>query len=74
MLRNINKRLFSKIANKFEIGAHMIPHPNKIATGGEDAYTVCPDKRLIAMADGVGGWAEAGIDSGVFSRNLCKNI
>ena len=26
------------------------------------------------MADGVGGWAESGIDPAIFSKRLCKNI
>lgn len=34
----------------------MIPHPEKVHKGGEDALYVSP--KLIAVADGVGGWAE----------------
>ena len=30
--------------------------------------------KLIAVADGVGGWASEGIDSGLFSKQLCKDI
>ena len=26
------------------------------------------------MADGVGGWAESGVDPAIFSKKLCKNI
>lgn len=29
---------------------------------------------MIAVADGVGGWAESGIDPAIFSKKLCKNI
>ena len=29
---------------------------------------------VIAVADGVGGWAESGVDPAKFSRALCKNI
>ena len=29
---------------------------------------------VIAVADGVGGWAESGIDPAIFSKKLCKNI
>ena len=38
----------------------------------EDAYFT--SERSIAVADGVGGWAESGIDPAKFSRALCKNI
>lgn len=34
----------------------MIPHPEKVHKGGEDALYV--DKQVIVVADGVGGWAE----------------
>ena len=34
----------------------MIPHPDKVAKGGEDALFT--HKNLIAVADGVGGWAD----------------
>jgi protein phosphatase PTC7 len=26
------------------------------------------------VADGVGGWAEMGVDSGLYSRELCQNV
>ena len=29
---------------------------------------------MLAVADGVGGWAESGIDPAIFSKRLCKNI
>jgi len=34
----------------------MIPHPDKVDKGGEDAYYA--GKNIFAVADGVGGWAE----------------
>jgi len=44
----------------------LIPHPDKVAKGGEDAcYT---HENLLAVADGVGGWAEHGIDPGLYSK------
>ncbi|KAH7300365.1 hypothetical protein KP509_24G058600 [Ceratopteris richardii] len=46
------------------------PHPEKELTGGEDAYFICPEKQVIGVADGVGGWAEMGIDSGEYARKL----
>ena len=50
----------------------MNPHPAKRDKGGEDAATVT--ESFIALADGVGGWAESGIDPAKYSRLLCKNI
>lgn len=29
---------------------------------------------MIAVADGVGGWARQGVDPGLFSKQLCKDI
>ena len=50
----------------------MKQHPAKRDKGGEDAATVT--ESFIALADGVGGWAESGIDPAKYSRLLCKNI
>lgn len=57
----------------------MIPHPEKAAKGGEDAvfsnqkYSIAHIS-VLAVADGVGGWNEMGIDPAVYSRKICKNI
>jgi protein phosphatase PTC7 len=48
----------------------MIPHPAKADRGGEDAYFVCPRGLCMGVADGVGGWAEVGVDPGLYSREL----
>ena len=45
-----------------------IPHPAKMASGGEDASFICPNS--IGVADGVGGWAAHGIDAGEYARGL----
>ncbi len=34
----------------------MIPHPDKVYKGGEDA--ISENQSLLAVADGVGGWAD----------------
>ncbi|MCO5576744.1 hypothetical protein L7F22_030562 [Adiantum nelumboides] len=47
-----------------------LPHPEKQDTGGEDAYFICQDKQVIGVADGVGGWADMGIDAGEYARQL----
>jgi protein phosphatase PTC7 len=50
----------------------MIPHPDKVAKGGEDAFFV--NEKLISVADGVGGWASYGVDPGLYSKSFCRNI
>eukprot|EP00184_Porphyridium_aerugineum_P003186 CAMPEP_0184695454 /NCGR_PEP_ID=MMETSP0313-20130426/3072_1 /TAXON_ID=2792 /ORGANISM="Porphyridium aerugineum, Strain SAG 1380-2" /LENGTH=423 /DNA_ID=CAMNT_0027153905 /DNA_START=211 /DNA_END=1482 /DNA_ORIENTATION=- len=56
--------------SNFEIdsGAFMIPHPDKEESGGEDALFT--SQYALGVFDGVGGWANIGIDSGEFSRRL----
>ena len=56
----------------FKGGVSIIPHDDKVAKGGEDALTA--SKTLIAVADGVGGWARRGVDPGLFSKQLTKDI
>jgi len=58
--------------NYFDHGEFVIPHPEKVAKGGEDAYY--SDKQVLAVADGVGGWADHGVDPAIYSRKLCANI
>lgn len=50
-----------------------MPHPDKEATGGEDAHFICADQQAIGVADGVGGWADVGINAGEFARELMSN-
>ena len=57
---------------RFKGGVANIPHDDKVYKGGEDAWTASP--RLIAVADGVGGWATKGVDPGLFSKQLTKDI
>ncbi|CAL5424646.1 unnamed protein product [Camellia sinensis] len=55
----------------FCIGTHLIPHPNKVEKGGEDAFFVSSyNGGIIAVADGVSGWAEQNVDPSLFSREL----
>ena len=52
------KFLFSTqkaVSYRFIHGSHMIPHPEKVHKGGEDAMFV--SNNVIVVADGVGGWA-----------------
>ena len=56
----------------FKFGSSNIPHVSKRHRGGEDAWLANDD--LLVVADGVGGWARHGIDSGEYSRQLVQNI
>lgn len=51
-------------------GAAMIPHPSKEEKGGEDAFFISPCGLYLGVADGVGGWAEIGVDPGLYSKEL----
>lgn len=50
----------------------MNPHFQKRHKGGEDA--ACLNDRLICVADGVGGWADSGVDPAIYSKRLCSII
>lgn len=52
------------------IGVSIIPHPAKVAKGGEDAYFISDDMKTIGIADGVGGWGDIGVDPALYARML----
>ncbi|KAI3667794.1 hypothetical protein L6452_42863 [Arctium lappa] len=55
------------------VGTQLIPHPKKAAKGGEDAFFVSSyNGGVIAVADGVSGWAEKDVDPAQFSRELMR--
>ncbi|KAM1202409.1 hypothetical protein ACFX15_017949 [Malus domestica] len=60
-------------ALKLLSGSCYLPHPDKEATGGEDAHFICEDAQAIGVADGVGGWADVGVNAGFFSRELMSH-
>lgn len=53
-------------------GAASIPHPEKAAKGGEDAFFCDDATGAFGVADGVGGSARDGVDPGQFSRELLR--
>ncbi|CAJ1960483.1 unnamed protein product [Sphenostylis stenocarpa] len=58
----------------FCVGTCLIPHPKKVKTGGEDAFFVSNyNGGVIAVADGVSGWAEEDVDPSLFPRELLAN-
>eukprot|EP00878_Enallax_costatus_P008709 GHUV01009103.1.p1 GENE.GHUV01009103.1~~GHUV01009103.1.p1 ORF type:complete len:488 (+),score=119.48 GHUV01009103.1:162-1466(+) len=54
----------------FQSGAAMLPHPDKAHRGGEDSFFIADHQSAIGVADGVGGWAEIGVDAGAYARLL----
>jgi protein phosphatase PTC7 len=48
----------------------VLPHLQKRHKGGEDAAVLTD--RVLAVADGVGGWAENNVDPARYSRRLCQ--
>jgi len=57
-------------------GAAILPHPSKVATGGEDAYFIAANG-WFGVADGVGQWSFEGINAGLYARELmdgCKKF
>eukprot|EP00403_Amphidinium_massartii_P017744 CAMPEP_0178412632 /NCGR_PEP_ID=MMETSP0689_2-20121128/22114_1 /TAXON_ID=160604 /ORGANISM="Amphidinium massartii, Strain CS-259" /LENGTH=370 /DNA_ID=CAMNT_0020033883 /DNA_START=27 /DNA_END=1135 /DNA_ORIENTATION=- len=56
----------------FAFAAACKPHPEKLERGGEDSFFACPDSGCFGIADGVGGWASAGIDPGAFARKFLQ--
>ncbi|XP_020273988.1 probable protein phosphatase 2C 1 isoform X2 [Asparagus officinalis] len=58
----------------FSVGTHLIPHPAKVDKGGEDAFFVSGyNGGVLAVADGVSGWAEKNVDPALFSQELMAN-
>eukprot|EP00287_Rhodomonas_sp_CCMP768_P032043 CAMPEP_0202853496 /NCGR_PEP_ID=MMETSP1389-20130828/90510_1 /ASSEMBLY_ACC=CAM_ASM_000865 /TAXON_ID=302021 /ORGANISM="Rhodomonas sp., Strain CCMP768" /LENGTH=440 /DNA_ID=CAMNT_0049532045 /DNA_START=306 /DNA_END=1628 /DNA_ORIENTATION=- len=53
-------------------GASNIPHPQKVHRGGEDVHMVAHQdgSTLIGVFDGVGGWADVGVDPSLYARQL----
>lgn len=48
------------------------PHPEKVAKGGEDAWFINIPDNSFAVADGVGGYDQYGVDSGLYSKQFMQ--
>ncbi|XP_058081882.1 probable protein phosphatase 2C 55 isoform X2 [Magnolia sinica] len=68
-----DQKVLGDRALKLFSGSCYLPHPDKEETGGEDAHFICIDEQAIGVADGVGGWADLGIDSGQYARELMSH-
>ena len=55
----------------FKFGAAIKPKPEKESTGGEDALLA--SKYIMGVSDGVGAWANQGIDPSDYSYRLMHN-
>uniref|UniRef100_A0A7S0MYG8 Protein phosphatase n=1 Tax=Cryptomonas curvata TaxID=233186 RepID=A0A7S0MYG8_9CRYP len=61
---------------ELECAWRCIPHPLKVARGGEDVHMICRagGATLLGVFDGVGGWAELGVDPADYARRLVAGI
>ncbi len=53
----------------------LLPAPSgkKVKTGGDDTFFICHSQKIVGMADGVGGWADVGVDAGKYARKLISH-
>ncbi|PON67716.1 PPM-type phosphatase domain containing protein [Parasponia andersonii] len=72
-MSSADQTLFGDRTLKLLSGSCYLPHPDKEDTGGEDAHFICIDEQAIGVADGVGGWADVGVNAGLFARELMSN-
>jgi serine/threonine protein phosphatase PrpC len=57
------------------IEGYMIPHDDKIETNGEDGYFIhyANDATYLCVFDGVGGWANKGVNVKEFVNEMIEN-
>jgi len=55
----------------FDISVQVIPHPDKVSSGGEDAYFIY-ERFGFGVADGVGGWSDGGVNPADYSRHIMR--
>jgi len=57
---------------KFKYASSLLPHPEKAYKGGEDALFA--SEHVLLVADGVGGWADSGVDPALYSKKLASIV
>ncbi|XP_029153036.1 probable protein phosphatase 2C 26 isoform X5 [Arachis hypogaea] len=68
----LNPAIRSEVS--FSVGSCLLPHPDKVDRGGEDALLVSNyNGGVLAIADGVSGWAEEDVDPSLFPREFLAN-
>ena len=69
-----SEELISTVDVKFQFvhKSVIIPHDDKKFRGGEDAAAT--SDRWLVVADGVGGWAEHGVNPGLYSKLLTTKV
>ena len=72
----LNKQMLLSNEYGFNLSVGLIPHPDKKHKGGEDAFFLYNNSycSAIGVADGVGGWMEQGVDSGIYSKQLLGHV
>ena len=50
------------------------PKYDKRWKGGEDALYISPNKRFLCVMDGVGGWINKLVDTGIMTKEMSKRI
>lgn len=55
---------------KLESGSFVIPHPDKVTTGGEDAHFFT--ENYVAIADGVSSVKELNVDPSIYPKKLIE--
>ena len=73
---DVNKITVRPVALGLDIGWSSIPHPLKVARGGEDSHIIARlhGVTLLGVFDGVGGWAELGVDPAEYARKLGRLV
>jgi protein phosphatase PTC7 len=54
-------------------GVSCVPDPPKLKRGGEDAFFISMDRRGMGVTDGVGGWANDGVNPAIYARDLMRS-
>ncbi|KAF6138596.1 hypothetical protein GIB67_032490 [Kingdonia uniflora] len=70
----IDRKVLGCRTLKLYSGSCYLPHPAKKETGGEDAHFICIDEQAIGTADGARGWADMGINAGLYTQKLMSKL
>ncbi|CAG9332120.1 unnamed protein product [Blepharisma stoltei] len=65
-------RRFSSFTNHFRSAAWSVPSPEKQNTPPDDAYFA--NDRAMAVADGISGWKQMGVDPSKYAWELMQNV